>query len=264
MDNNRAVEIVSEVIKSSVNEVGLNDRAVKESKNSRFSYVTQTDEDIDNKIREKLSEKTEFPVESEESNNVAQDDDYWIVDPIDGTIPFAYGMPNYVSMAALIKDGVPEASALYSPETDDLYTCTKDSSKLNGETIKASDTDTINEEAVFSSVRADGQHKDETFRKLHTYLTRDSIVFGVFCAGFGATRVASGDAAGAVYVDLNKWDYMPTSRLVQSSGGVVGSLENGETGIQSVINTDGGLTCFASTEGAFNELYENYHRLDES
>lgn len=257
MEQEKAVSIGREAILESVYDVGLEDRDIADSKDSRFSYVTQTDKDLDSHIRERL-EQTSYPVVTEESDNQTSEDTYWIVDPIDGTIPFAYGLPNYVSMLSFVKGGLPVASVLYSPETEDIYSATKEVSRLNGSEILSSDTQTVHENAVFSSIRSDGKHRDNRYRSLHRDLTEDSIVFGVYCAGYGSLRIATGDAVAALYVDLNEWDYMPTSLLVQSSGGVVGSLSTGEVGIESIIKEDGRMSCFASTKEVFEELSEMY------
>lgn len=258
MEPKEATQIGEDVIISSVSEIGINNREIEHSKGSRFSYVTNTDEKLDSRIREGLN-RTEYPVLTEESDNDTNKDNYWIVDPIDGTIPFAYGLPNYVSMLAFVSNGRPIASVLYSPETGDMYKATSDFTTRNDNSIQSSDSQTIHENAVFCSIRSDGKHRDERYRDLHSRMTRNSIVFGVYSAGYGSVRIATGDAVAAVYTDLNEWDYMPTSLLVESSGGVVGSLVDGETGIDSLIDQDGKFSCFASTEQAFNEVLEIYN-----
>lgn len=250
----------SDIIRQAVEEVGLNDREVTKSKESRFSYLTDTDLQLDEILSRELEENTGYPVLSEENDSEPSADSYWTVDPIDGTIPFAHRMPNYVSMVSLVEKNTPTKSVIYCPETDEMFVATEDNAYRNGESITVSDAKTVEEEAVFCSVRADGVHKNDNFRRLHTRLTYDSIVFGVFCAGFGATRVANGDVVAAVYASLSEWDYMPTIRLIESSGGVAGLLESGEIGIESVTSSDARMVCFASTEDAFNELYEMYHR----
>ncbi|WP_028649777.1 inositol monophosphatase family protein [Nocardiopsis sp. CNT312] len=50
---------------------------------------------------------------------------YWLIDPIDGTASYAHGFPGYVTQAALVTDGRPEAAAVYAPETDELYTAVR-------------------------------------------------------------------------------------------------------------------------------------------
>jgi myo-inositol-1(or 4)-monophosphatase len=250
----------SRIVRQSVEEVGLNDREVNKSKESRFSYLTDTDLRLDKILSQRLENNTGYPVLSEEDDSEPSEDSYWTVDPIDGTVPFAHRMPNYVSMVSLVEDNVPTNSVIYCPETDEMFTATEDSAYIDGDVIEVSDSETLEEEAVFCSVRADGVYEDDNFRRLHTRLTYDSIVFGVFCAGFGATRVATGDVVAAVYASLSEWDYMPTLRLVESSGGVVGQLKSGETGMESVIGSNASMVCFTSTEDVFEELYEMYHR----
>ncbi|WP_116247309.1 3'(2'),5'-bisphosphate nucleotidase CysQ [Nocardiopsis sp. FIRDI 009] len=50
---------------------------------------------------------------------------YWLIDPIDGTASYAHGFPGYVTQAALVVDGRPEAAAVFAPETATLYTAVR-------------------------------------------------------------------------------------------------------------------------------------------
>lgn len=249
----------STIVRETVEEVGLDDKDVMKTKDSRFSYLTNTDLEIDNMLRSRLENETGYPVLSEEDDSKPSGNTYWTVDPIDGTIPFSHNMPNYVCMIALVEEGYPTLSVIYSPETDEMFVATEDVAYRNGEIVETHNPESLEEEAVFCSVRADGIHDNEDFRDLHTELTRNSIVFGIFCAGFGAARVTTGDMVAGMYASLSEWDYMPTLRLIESSGGVVGLLESGDTGIESVINSDARMVCFASDKEVFNKIQQMYN-----
>lgn len=250
--------IGSKTLRESVKEVGLNENEVKYSKDGEFSYVTDTDESLNRVISKKLHKRTGEKVASEEGTNNVDAKSYWIVDPIDGTIPFAHNMPNYVTMISFVENGTPVSSSLYSPETEQMFTADTDGAYLNGQNIKTKDVNTIDGEAVFCSIRSDGDYMDRKFKTLHNYFSERSIVFGVYCAGFSSVKIAQGGAVASVYVNLSEWDYMPTSHIVESAGGTVGELNNGETGVRSIAESNGKLVCMASSENVFEQIYEKF------
>lgn len=51
----------------------------------------------------------------------------WIIDPLDGTLNFAYGFPFFCVSLGLIREGKPVMGVLYNPPTQELYCSTIDS-----------------------------------------------------------------------------------------------------------------------------------------
>lgn len=260
MRDDKAAELSSRVLQEAVDTVGLDDRQVQRSKDDARSYVTNTDKNLDVKIREMLSGESGYPVLSEESDTVPETDEYWVVDPIDGTISFAHGMPTYVTMAAFVRDSVPIASSMYLPDTDDILVSNGKTLWLNGDELQTN-ARPLNESSAFCSLRPDKAYSTPQFRALHEKLTNETLVFSTHCAGYGATSVAKGDAALAIYIDLNEWDYMPTIPVVEAAGGVVGSLETGEKGIEAVQDVNGRVICFAASRQLFDECRGLYNAV---
>ena len=70
----------------------------------------------------------------------------WLVDPIDGTTNFLYGLPGYaVSIAACSDDGTemgrPEVGVVYVPATDELFSAVRGRGAwLNGSSIRCTAT----------------------------------------------------------------------------------------------------------------------------
>lgn len=100
------------------------------SKSSIVDVVTQVDRDAEAMIGELLTSARpgdgllgEEGLSAEGNSGVT-----WVVDPIDGTVNFLYGIPHYaVSIAAV--EGPPEpgkwtivAGAVYNPSLDELFT----------------------------------------------------------------------------------------------------------------------------------------------
>jgi myo-inositol-1(or 4)-monophosphatase len=107
---------------------------VLHQKDSLRDIVTQTDLDIHAVLLERLG-ATGVPVISEEQQ-VAPDAlpaQCWVVDPIDGTVNFAHGLPQFAISAGLVAGSEFQLGAVAAPALDELYfTLNSERALLNG------------------------------------------------------------------------------------------------------------------------------------
>jgi myo-inositol-1(or 4)-monophosphatase len=76
----------------------------------------------------------------EAMGNPALIDDLWILDPLDGTINFAHGIPMFCVSLARYRKGVPVAGVIYAPVLGELYRYVAgEPATLNGEPIHVRD-----------------------------------------------------------------------------------------------------------------------------
>jgi len=87
------------------------------------SVVTNADKEISKIIYQNLQALTpKVPIVCEEQPLPTLDDnDFWLVDPIDGTRSYVSGKSTYTINIGLIKNGVPTIGLIYQPETAKLY-----------------------------------------------------------------------------------------------------------------------------------------------
>lgn len=82
--------------------------------------------------------------ESGEHAGVLRDDGshngrMWVIDPLDGTVNYANGIPFYCVSIGLVVDGEPVVGVVYDPARDELYDATADGpARLDGATVTAS------------------------------------------------------------------------------------------------------------------------------
>ncbi len=63
----------------------------------------------------------------------------WVIDPLDGTVNYANGIPYYCVSIGLVVDDVPTVGVIFDPARNDLYSATVDGpAMLDGEPITAS------------------------------------------------------------------------------------------------------------------------------
>lgn len=78
---------------------------------------------------------------AEESGVQAGNDFSWVIDPLDGTTNFAYGLPYFCTSIALTKKSIPIMGAIYQPLLDEFFYAEKGcGASLNGQTLKLSNT----------------------------------------------------------------------------------------------------------------------------
>lgn len=60
--------------------------------------------------------------ETEDDGSRFEEDFFWCIDPMDGTLPFIHKQPGFsVSIALIAKDGTPCIGVVFDPSTDTLY-----------------------------------------------------------------------------------------------------------------------------------------------
>src|SRR5688500_15089334 len=77
----------------------------------------------------------------------------WVIDPLDGTVNYANGIPYYCVSIGLVVDDRPSVGVIFDPARDDLYTATTDGpAALDGEPIEASTKETLSDYVVSLAV----------------------------------------------------------------------------------------------------------------
>ncbi len=110
---------------SDVGKIQLEKQTNKIEYTSKENNTPLTDVDLlsNEMITSKLSEISEgFTIISEEENNEKlSDENFWLVDPLDGTSNYIKNGSNFCINVAFIKDKHPVYGAIYVPSTNDFY-----------------------------------------------------------------------------------------------------------------------------------------------
>ena len=176
--------------------------------------VTNLDFMIEKLLTEKIKEKyPDFDIVGEEFNSKARTNQNWFtIDPIDGTINFAHGFPLWAIQVACVKNGKTVAGVIYAPEFDELYYADETGAYLNGEKLSLKPLP-VNQSLTmvlgknfYPKMLADGR---EQFIK-----TRD-----IFCGALSYAYFVSGKMqALAIDIDLAPWDKTPGDLMCEQIG----------------------------------------------
>ncbi len=194
--------------------------------------VTVADTTINNLVIEKVKEQ--FPgygVIGEEESFESKGDFVWVLDPIDGTMPFSLGIPVSTFSLALVhrSNGQPVVAVAYDPQLDHLYSATKgQGAVLNDAKILTSKSSTIEKQYV---VVGGGSLQDGVpyfSAGKCTTLAREvagARVFNFYSFVYSAMKVASGDLVAAIMRYGAPWDAAGAALIAQEAGAVVTDFE---------------------------------------
>jgi len=109
------------------------------------SWLTQADTKAHQQLTEALGKLVDCPVLSEEMTTEEQQtildesDDYWCIDPLDGTSNFTQGIPYWCMSIALIQKGQMQLGVIYDACRDECFTASQDQKTcINGREIAPS------------------------------------------------------------------------------------------------------------------------------
>ena len=177
-------------------------------------FVTNADLKVEKIIINELSKsKKKYSFISEESGKIKNldKDNYWIIDPIDGTINFLHGVPHFaISIGLKLRNEI-IAGVIYDPIKDEMFYAEKNKGAyLNNQRLRVSNKNLI-DECLFSS-----NHEGVKFSNLNMRYSG--------CAALDLAYVASGRLDGFFHNKINIWDVAAGALLVEEAGGIVNDL----------------------------------------
>jgi len=202
---------------------GFEKSEVRYTKHDRLDIVTDVDLESNDFIVSRINE--EFPEDeiiSEEIKGDLVGEDYtWIIDPLDGTVNFSTGIPIFVVMIALVKNGEVVMSAIFDPIHEKFAFAKKGyGAFVNGKRINCSNNDSmISSRGLMSFVVKEQEVyiREKIVEKGNQSNVQMEVnAFG--CAGFNALCVANGNREWIIGFNHKLWDVAPGALLLLESG----------------------------------------------
>ncbi len=194
------------------------------SKPGRHNLVTEYDKAAEDCILTTLMKR--FPDHGfigEEQGHTRQGEVTWIVDPLDGTVNFAHGVPLFcVSIAVAVQEEI-VASAVFQPMTQELFWALKDHGAfLNGKPLHVSTNASFQDAFVTTgfpyNVEEDPLHCIETFS---SFLRKGIPIRRLGSAAIDMAYVAAGRFDAYWEASLQPWDFAGSLLLIEEAGGTV-------------------------------------------
>ena len=200
-----------------------------ENKEGLNNLVTEVDHACEKIIMETIL--GEFPghfILSEETGEVKTDSPYkWIIDPIDGTVNFAHGIPLCCVSIAVEHEGTMILGAVYNPFLDEFFFAEKEA----GATLNDTPIHVSRKTEVLAACLVTGfpySYLDTPNSPLDVFgrLIRKGIpVRRLGSAAIDLCWVAAGRFDGFYEHKLNAWDSAAGYLIVEEAGGRVTDFE---------------------------------------
>ncbi len=148
----------------------------------------------------------------------------WIVDPIDGTMNLAMGIPHFcVSIAA--REAATKKillGVIYDPMRRELFTAQRGSGTyLNGNRVKVSTRTKLNEAVLAVGFAKTQESIDHCLALYHLYGNAARKLRAMGSAALDMAYVASGRMDAYIEQGVNLWDIAAGIVLVEEAGGIV-------------------------------------------
>jgi myo-inositol-1(or 4)-monophosphatase len=185
--------------------------------------------EVDHKSEEVIFSiiKENFPdhfILSEESGEIVQDSEYkWIIDPIDGTVNYANGIPICCVSIGIEKNGVMELGAVYNPFINEFFFAQRGyGATMNDKKIRVSDKSDLLQSCLvtgFPYTYLDAPNGPlDVFEK---FIRKGIPVRRLGSAAIDLCWVAAGRFDGFYEHKLNAWDSAAGFLMVEQAGGKV-------------------------------------------
>ena len=187
--------------------------------------VTEYDHRAENYIISALRQA--FPhhrIHAEESGLQISDGEYcWLVDPLDGTVNFAHGVPIFAVSLAIVRQDTLLAGVIYDPLRDELYAAAAGcGATLNGQPIHVSAQTDLNRALLVTGfpydIRTNPHNNLDHYRN---FSLRAQAVRRLGSAALDCAWVAAGRFDGYWELWVKPWDIAAGALLIQEAGGRV-------------------------------------------
>lgn len=153
----------------------------------------------------------------------------WYVDPLDGTVNYAHGVPIFCVSLAYGEDGEVKLGVVYDPLRDECFSAEAGKgASLNGQPIHVSPTTDLIHSLLVTGFPYDLlDTPNNNLDNFVLFSRKSQAVRRLGSAALDLCYVASGRLDGYWEIRLKPWDVAAGSLIVREAGGVVTGL-NGE------------------------------------
>ena len=178
-------------------------------------FVTNSDKKVEKIIIEELTKsRKKFSILSEEIGEIknSDEDNCWIIDPIDGTTNFLHGIPHFAISIALRNRQEIVSGLIFDPIKNEMFYAEKNGGAyFNNQRIRVSKKRNLNE-CLFATGGKDQFHKNLNVRKSGS-------------AALDMAYVGAGRYDGYFQKSLNIWDIAAGIIIVNEAGGKVNDID---------------------------------------
>lgn len=206
---------------------------VAATKSSLVDVVTQADRDVEQLIRDRIAEaRPDDAILGEEGGATGgSSGTTWVVDPIDGTVNYLYGIPHYAVSIAVV-EGDPDpltwtalAGVVVNPATGELFTAARGGgARLDDRPIRVADPVPLSQALVATGFAYDAATRGRQGEVVARLLPQVRDIRRNGTASLDLSFVATGRLNAYFERTLSPWDHAAGALIAEEAGGVVRGL----------------------------------------
>lgn len=146
----------------------------------------------------------------------------WIVDPLDGTVNYFYGIPHYCVSIALRRGQELLVGAIYDPMLDEMWTAAAGGpSLLNGKPCRVSRRASLGESVITVGFAKSESAMEAGLARYRTLASRVRKMRMMGSAALAMTYIACGRLDAYIESTISLWDIAAGKLIVEGAGGRV-------------------------------------------
>lgn len=202
------------------------------SRKGPADFVTAADKRAEEIIFEELKKaRPDYSFMMEEGGIVKgkNEDNVWIIDPLDGTHNFMHGIPHWCVSIALESKGRIEAGVVYDPIKEEMFVSERSGGAfLNGKKrLRTSSRNNLEASSIAIGYAKPTIEKQRTFiTELNEVLIQTPMVRRFGSAALDLCYVAAGRLDGYWERGVSSWDVAAGYLILKESGGFVTSIDD--------------------------------------
>ena len=152
----------------------------------------------------------------------------WVIDPLDGTVNYLYGLPGWnISIAAKDKDGV-IAGVVFAPTTNSFWKATKGGGAyFNNNSIKCNDPVNLNLALIATGFSYDLELRKEQGARMQRLIPQIRDLRRNGAAAVDLCYVAMGAVDGYFESSLKEWDFAAGGLIATEAGALISGRSGG-------------------------------------
>ncbi len=232
-----------------------------DSKEGRHNIVTEYDKLCEKEIIEFIGEQfPEHTFLAEESGSSRENPNaiQWIIDPLDGTVNFAYNIPLFSVSIAAAYQGEVLAAVIYNPMLEELFIAEKGKGAfLNGVPLKVSKVSVL-DHAMFATGFPYNTNENplQCVEKFVHFIRMGVPIRRIGSAALDLAYLAAGRFDAFWEVSLKPWDYAAGKLLVEEAGGKL-------TTIDGKVCHELKESSIAASNGVLHEQFLSHLKTEE-
>lgn len=203
---------------------GFGSTIERRSKSGRHNLVTDYDIRCEALIIEQLRLVTpDACFLGEEGGSQGEGSLQWVIDPLDGTVNFAHGIPIFCVSIAAIREGVIVCGVIHHPLLQETFTVVRGAGAfLNGQRLHVSTTPLLDDCILVTGFPYNVmEDPGNCMRQFTAMLERGLPIRRLGSAALDLAYIAAGRFDGYWEVALHPWDMAAGVLMVIEAGGTV-------------------------------------------